>query len=360
MSTTPRDASEVQTSSQERRHRVVMGRSDFLSVLFRSIRGELYKIRRRRMSKILLVIGILIVILIFGVVALPPIIASNNPPEFFLSPSCTSSNQFSERGTSESCLDHEPTREDLARAAQVKQETVSSSVAPLHLPDSFITAGDSVNFIIVLLLIILTGAIVGGEYGMSTIRLMLTRGPTRTQFFLAKLGAILICITVTVLLLMPIGIATGTLLTLAIPSITVNSSFFTGTWVLHALLYLLETIFGLFVYTMIAFFLSTLGKATAAGVAGAIVWWVLEDILGSVLSLIAPLNKGTLAHILKVIPDYSIGDNISALLTNQQHYLTGSESSAISDVHAVLVLAVYLTIFVGVTWAISTYRDVTN
>jgi len=87
---------------------------------------------------------------------------------------------------------------------------------------------------------------------------------------------------------------------------------------------------------------------------------VLEGTRGSVLSLIAPLNKGTLAHILKAIPDYFIGDNISALLMNQQHYLTGSEPSVISDVHAVLVLAVYLTIFVGVAWAVSTYRDVTN
>ena len=312
------------------------------------------------MSKVLLVIGILIVLLIFGVVALPPIVASNSSPEFFLPPSCTSLDQFSAGGTSEPCLDHEPTQKDLARAAQVKQETVSSSVAPLHLPDAFITAGDSINFIGVLLLIILAGTIVGGEYGIGTIRLMLMRGPTRTQFFLAKLGAILICITITVLLLMPIGIVTGTLLTLAIPGITVNFSFFTGTWVLHALLYLLEIIFGLFVYTMIVFCLSTLGKAIAAGVAGAIVWWVLEGTLGSVLSLIAPLNKGTLAHILKAIPDYFIGDNISALLMNQQHYLTGSEPSVISDVHAVLVLAVYLTIFVGVAWAVSTYRDVTN
>jgi len=111
---------------------------------------------------------------------------------------------------------------------------------------------------------------------------------------------------------------------------------------------------------MIAFLLSTLGKATAAGIAGGIILWVIEGLLGGVLAAVSALNKGTLAHILKVIPDYFIRNNISALLANQEHYLTGSEPSTTSDLHAVLVLIVYLTIFVGVAWVVSTYRDITN
>ncbi|MBO0780601.1 MAG: ABC transporter permease subunit [Ktedonobacteraceae bacterium] len=360
MNTTPPFVPEAQTSTQGYISTIIMGRQDFLSVLFRSISGELYKIWRRRLSKVLLTIGLLIMMLGFVAVALPPIIVYNSPSSIFLPPSCSSLSQAGGTVAPGSCLDHPPTQQDLAKAEQMKQEAVRSSAASLYLPGSFITAGQIVNFIGLLLLVILAGTIVGGEYSVGTIRLLLTRGPTRTQFFLAKLGAILVSIGITFLILMPIGIAMGALFELAIPGIAVNFSFFTGTWMLHAALYLLESILGLLMYTMIALCFSFLGRATAAGVAGAIVWWVLENILSTILSLLAATNKGVFADILKAIPDYFIGTNISALLGNQTSYLIGGQPSSISDLHAVLVLAVYLVIFIGSAWIVHLRRDVTN
>ncbi len=210
-----------------------------------------------------------------------------------------------------------------------------------------------------IILIILAATIVGGEYSVGTIRLLLTRGPTRTQYFLAKIGAILISIVAVLLALAIVGIVTGTLLNF-ITGIAISSSFLTGTWILHAVLYLLTATLGLFVYTMLALCLCTLGRATAAGLAGALVWWFLEGVIGTVLTLIGTLNKGTLADILKAVPNYFIGNNVTALLDNQTQYLTGGQGSAISNVHALLVLAAYLIVFIGGAWWVHHSRDVTN
>jgi ABC-type transport system involved in multi-copper enzyme maturation permease subunit len=358
MSSTPQATPEAQTPALARRSTVVMGRLGFFNVLFRSIGGELYKIRRRRMSKVLLPIGISIIILGFIVIALPAVITYNSEPASFLPPSCTFTREFKIPGA---CLDHAPTRADLAKAEQIKQDTVRSSAAPLHVPDSFVTAAQIINFIGLLLLVILAGTIVGGEYSVGTIRLLLTRGPTRTQFLLAKIGAILVCIVIIFLLLLPIGMLTGAvLLPILVPGIAISFSFFTGAWLLHALLYLLAAILGLFMYTMIALCLAIMGKATAAGVAGAIVWWVLENIIGGVLQLLASSNKGAVGDFLKAVPDYFIGNNVTALLGNQSQYLTGDSPSALSDLHAILVLAGYLVLFIGVAWWINRQRDVTN
>ena len=227
------------------------------------------------------------------------------------------------------------------------------------MPDSLTFSVGVINITGLVLLVILAGTIVGGEYGGGTVRLVFTRGPTRTQFLISKIGAILACSALTVAVLTAIGIAVGALANL-ITGIGIDFSFFTGAWVLHALLYLLIAVLGLFVYSMIALFLSTMGKATAAGVAGALVWWVLEGIVGQVLSAISFFNRGALGDFLKAIPDYFIGNNIGALLQNQSHYLSQGQVSTLSDLHALLVIAAYLILFIGLSWWISERRDVTN
>ncbi len=44
---------------------IVRGRTDYLSVLLRLIGMDLYKVRRRRLSKMLLLVGTLVVALVF-------------------------------------------------------------------------------------------------------------------------------------------------------------------------------------------------------------------------------------------------------------------------------------------------------
>ena len=352
MSTLPQTKQGKETPAVVRRHTVIMGRQDFLSVVLRLIGVELYKVRRRIMSKVLSSIAILIILIGFALIAAISLFLTVEPTSTFLPPSCAIAR-------TPDCLDHQPTQTDLAQAAQAKQNEVKNASSPLRLPDSLIFSVQIINTIGLVLLVILAGTIVGGEYGVGTVRLIFTRGPTRTQFLISKIGAILVCSALTVAVLTAIGIAIGALANL-ITGIGTDFRFLTGAWLLHALLYLLITMLGLFVYSMIALFLSTMGKATAAGVAGALVWWVLEGIVGQVLTAISFFNRGALGDFLKAIPDYFIGNNIGALLQNQSRYLTQDQPSPLSDLHALLVIAAYLILFIGLSWRISQHRDVTN
>jgi ABC-type transport system involved in multi-copper enzyme maturation permease subunit len=325
--------SEQHIPAPARRHTVVMGRQDFFSVLLRLIGVELYKLRRRTMSKALSTIAILSIILVFFLIAV-----STNISDTASTPAPGQPMQT-------------------AAAKQAELEVIS---APLRLPDSLITSVQVIGYAGLVLIIILAGTIVGGEYAVGTIRLMFTRGPTRTQFLLSKVGAIFVCTVLGTFALAFIGIAVGALLNIVMKGVSTNFSFLTGAWILHALLYLLAAALGLFLYAMIALSLSLLGKTTVAGVAGALMWWVLEGLLGQVFYLLGTLNRGMLGDFLKAVRDYLIGNNVQALLQNQTHYLLHESASQLSDLHALFVLALYIILLVGLAWWVNERRDVTN
>jgi ABC-type transport system involved in multi-copper enzyme maturation permease subunit len=307
----------------ERTPTVVMGRQGFFNILLRLIGVELYKLRRRLMSKIMIIIAIVAIFLIFQVIALPAI--------YFV----TGGNHA--------------TQLDLLRLSE-----------PLRLPASFTIPVFLISGYIGLILItILAGTIVGGEYSVGTIRLVLTRGPSRTQLLLAKLGTLLTIITVGILVLTLLGMILGALFNL-VTGIGFDLHFLNGEWFIHALWFLLAAIMGLFVYAALAVCLATLGKNTAAGVAGGLVWWVLEGILSSVFSALASLNTGPVSDFLNSVPNYFIGNNIDNLLANQNRYLAEGHPGMLPDLHSVLVLVIYLILFIGLTWWVSEQRDVTN
>lgn len=355
MSNISQTATEQDILVTKRSDTVIMGHQDFLSVLFRSIGAELYKIRRRAMSKILLLIATLIMIITFLFPALGAL-ANNSPlPQA----SCTTDSNGQQHCTPQNLQD---------KARQVIAEKIKADIsAPLRLPNSLALSVTVINLVGTISLIILTGTIVGSEYGIGTIRLMLIRGPTRTQLFLAKIGAVIVYLLATLFLLILVGIIVGALFNLT-TGIAVDFSFFTAEWIIHAILYVLITALGLFVYSMIALCLATLGKTTAAGIAGALIWWFFESVLGAVLTAIGFLNKGPVGNFLQSIPDYFIGNNISALRDHQNQYLingagqvtANANTHVLSDVHAIIVLAIYLVVFIGMAWWVNQQRDVTN
>src|SRR5258706_16241575 len=143
--------------------------------------------------------------------------------------------------------------------------------------------------------------------------------------------------------------------------------FFTPAWLGHALLYILFTIFSLLVYSMLALFLATLGHSTAAGIASTLTWLLLgETILRTILDVIGTTTKETAGDILRSVPDYFIGSNTNALLQNQNQYLgffgasSFSSPSSINDQHAILVLLVYVSAFIGLSLWLNQKRDITN
>jgi len=309
---------------------IVMGRQDYISVLLRLIGMELYKLRRRVMAIVLGIIGMLAVIIAYLLIALLVAI--------FMSSITT----------------------------QVEVNGISTL---LRLPISLYVAEFIVSTLGQVLIVILVGTIVGGEYGVGTIRLLYTRGPERSQFLLSKTGVAIFCIVVGVLGMTLLGILMGQLLYL-ITGIAPNFDFFNAAWLAHALIYLLITTLSLFVYAMMALFIATLGRSTAAGIGGAFVWiYLAEPILKFLCSIAAATAKGPTADFARALPDYLISNNIAALQQNQNQVLFGdrfaqvlalSNPSPLSDLHALLVLAGYIILFIGLAWRINEHRDITS
>src|SRR5260370_8338550 len=110
---------------------VILGRQDYVFVLLRLIGMELYKMRRRVMSKVLGSIAIAIPILVFFLVSLSTFFVLNAPADSF-APPCQSSGGPAPSGTSPNC----PTP-SAPQLAQARQSALRSTSNPLPLPISF-------------------------------------------------------------------------------------------------------------------------------------------------------------------------------------------------------------------------------
>ncbi|HLJ32051.1 MAG TPA: ABC transporter permease subunit [Ktedonobacteraceae bacterium] len=353
MSSTPQAISEQQTPQppySARSSSVMLGRQDYTSVLLRLIGMELYKLRRRAMSKVFSIISLVVVIGAFLVISLATIYVVNSPPTSFVPPSCAKTNN------APGCTNQQFSQ---TQEIQAQQSTLQSVSDPLRLPTSLNIVTAVIDFIGEILIIILAGSIVGGEYSVGTVRLMFTRGPTRTQFLLGKIGAIIACIVLAFVVLTPLGIVAGLLLNL-ISGIAPSYAFFSAAWLGNALLYIVLCMLSVFTYGMMALFIGTLGRSTAAGVAGALAWALVEPIVGGVLQLLGTVIKGTIGNFVGAIPDYFVSINLGSLIQNQGQKVFNGGSSQLSDLHALIVIAVYLAMFIGLAWWISIRRNVTN
>jgi len=335
---------------------IILGRQDYLSVVMRLIGMELYKLRRRRMSKVIGSIAIALALLPFLLVAFGTYVTANQPAQDFM-PTCQSqpvSGNQPQVGQP-NCPTLSP-----AQAAALRQASVQATSSPLRLPDSLNIAVQFALIAGTILVIILVGTVAGGEYSTGTIRLLFIRGPTRTQYLLGKLGASFAIIFVSLLLMAILGVLAGQLFN-PLSGFAQSSSFWSIGWFGHMLLYLLIAMFNWFMFAAMAIFFATLGRSTVAGVVGGITWFFVEPILGSLLALVGFFNHGSLGDFLKAIPDYFIMNNFNALLNDQSQSLFGSSTiPTVSSIHAIIVLLVYFALFIGLAWWINQRRDVTN
>jgi ABC-type transport system involved in multi-copper enzyme maturation permease subunit len=300
-------------SSTLNRPTVIFGRRDYLSVLARLTAMELYKIWRRRLSRVLALIGLCAIVCVFLALFL-----------FALG-------------------------DDSPQAASL-----------LLPPDSIDIAVQTALTPFTILIIILIGSSVGGEYTQGTVRLLFTRGPTRVQFFLAKISAAFICCLIGILGFMLGGVLLGYLFYLALgrPG---SSQFLTFPWLGHTLLFLLLAILNWFIFAVIAAFFGTLGRSSTAGITGGILWFLLEPIVGQICMLGGQLLQGLLSTFLKAVPDYLIGNNLAILMVHQGYHIFGSSGySSLSDPQALLVLIAYLLILTSVAASIQRRRDISN
>jgi ABC-type transport system involved in multi-copper enzyme maturation permease subunit len=103
-----------------------------------------------------------------------------------------------------------------------------------------------------------------------------------------------------------------------------------------------------------------LGRSSTAGVAGGLMWSLLEPVFGLLATTLGEHMQGPVGTFFLNLPDYLISNNIGALLQNESLFLTHDQPASLSNLHALLVLAVYLLVFFGLSWWLLERRDVTN
>ncbi|HEY7834892.1 MAG TPA: hypothetical protein VIG30_15060 [Ktedonobacterales bacterium] len=251
-------------------------------------------------------------------------------------------------------------------------------------PQSITTAAGYITFMGVVMACIVVGSLVGGEYNNSTQRLALSRGVGRGQALAAQVAAVAVLSLAVVGGAMLLGLLAG----LIIGSVVGGDI---GGFSLGGLGQLLgfwgAVSFRVFDYSLIALFLATLGRSTAAGVGGALGFIVVEPIVVTILTAvvlaqrIAPfIGRGGLpsaqlngiGQTLTNIINGFLQTNANALAqTAQQGPLPLTPAISTDQVQnlivappggvqAFVVMLVYAAALIGLSYLLVRTRDVTD
>jgi ABC-type transport system involved in multi-copper enzyme maturation permease subunit len=329
---------------------IVMGRKDYLSVLLRLIGMDLYKVRRRLLSKMLLLAGTLVIAFVFFAIGIAAWHFASQPATSFVPANCAVLPH------NVGCINHLATLADMQHE---KQRILDGAAQLLNMPGVWNVEERFVIQVLAVLGIILAGALVGGEYSLGTVRLMFTRGPTRLQFLFAKIVVLAIYVVPTILFLMLLGTVIGGIVAQLV-GIGTGLSFLTAATFGHLVLFLLLGMLSWFAYMLMALFFGTVGRSTVAGIVGPLIWLAIEPVLGNIIAVLTGNFSGGLSDFLKAIPDYFLGNNLTSLLHNQGNALSFANPGPYADGHSLLVIAVYLVVFVGVACWLTVRRDVTQ
>ncbi len=330
---------------------------DWLAHTWRLVSWNLRLARRRLMGKILLsmlVVGFLglVGILVLGYEFTSATTTSSTT--FCATPAPASSDQPPPSG-SQPCT----TTSTTTAASQGQQEIAQL----LTFPDALMLAGSYLTFMGLILICVLAGAQVGNEYGNGTHRLALSRGASRAQLLVAQVIAFVILALAASLGLLIlgtlVGVSLGPLLGGNIPAIPADG------WV-EMLGFWLVLAFKLFAYALIALFLATAGRSTAAGIAGSLGYFLFETvalpIIISIALALSGLQSGA-AH----IQDVFIGPNLNAVLAGVSGSPldlggrnAGGPFDTIAPFQGLVVSILYCLAFIGLSYWMMRSRDVTH
>jgi ABC-2 type transport system permease protein len=208
------------------------------------------------------------------------------------------------------------------------------------------------------LAIILVASAMGNEYNWRTIRMVVVSSESRFKLLTAKL----ISATIFILIGMLIGLAAGfimSLITTAIGGYTFDFSFFTGNYIWDQFLQFWRTFFVLIPYISLGFLFAIVGRSAMPGIASGIGIFFLE----SVITTFMYLAGGWVAK----IPGYLLYANVQAITSlsdlPQGFRAGGGEGISMQlpgTTHAFIVLAIYSVIFLFVSFYLFRKRDVTG
>lgn len=210
-----------------------------------------------------------------------------------------------------------------------------------------------------ILAVILVASSVGTEYSWRTMRTMLICSESRLKL----LGAKLVAAGILILIGMVIGLATGflmSLITTAIGGYSFDFSFMTGGYLWDQFLQFWRTFYVLMPYALLGFLLAVVGRSAMPGIALGIGIFFLESIITAFMSLAG----GWIAR----IPDYLLSANVRAITAQSnlpQGMSMGMGGNGLSDQLpelwlAFVILAGYSLFFIGLAFYLFRKRDVTG
>jgi ABC-type transport system involved in multi-copper enzyme maturation permease subunit len=323
----------------------------------------LHASRRRLMSKVLL--GILLggLVLVLGFVLIAYVATSNNPPQSQVCPPAVVQTQAAQNGGANGPSCFQMSQQELAQARDQWQQQVNAERQNLTFPDVLSVASGYTGFMGLILLIILAGSIVGGEYSSGTIRLSLARGVGRGQLIAAQVLALamlaLIAMGLTLAIAIILGLTVGPALGGKLPAFPVGGMLeLVGFWIVLS--------FQIFAYALIGLFMGTLARSTAAAIAVPLGFYIFETLVGGILIALSFAIGGSFGDFLKHVPDWFLGNNVGTLSTNvaQSPVKFGDSASGaaspLSTGHALLVSLAYCVVLVGLSYLILRRRDITD
>ena len=210
-----------------------------------------------------------------------------------------------------------------------------------------------------ILAVILVASSVGTEYSWRTMRTMLICSESRLKL----LGAKLVAAGILILIGMVIGLATGflmSLITTAIGGYSFDFSFMTGGYLWDQFLQFWRTFYVLMPYALLGFLLAVVGRSAMPGIALGIGIFFLESIVTAFMILAG----GWIAR----IPDYLLSANVRAITAQSnlpQGMSMGMGGNGLSDQLpelwlAFVILAGYSLFFIGLAFYLFRKRDVTG
>ncbi|MCH8901830.1 MAG: ABC transporter permease subunit [Chloroflexi bacterium] len=230
-------------------------------------------------------------------------------------------------------------------------ETLRTFVLPHALP-ALLQSG---QFWGSMLVGILTASVVGTEYSWGTARQALLRGQTRSEYLTLKLIGLVMMASVGLLAALGIGILFS-LMASAIAGEEVSGSTSFGA----AILMVLRAGYTIMPYGLLAFALTTVSRSTTLGVAGSVIFVVLEAIMIAVFSGIGTAWSETARAFL---PGHNVAAILSANRIDEGAFFSLAPREQLLPVSlpdptvAALVLALYCLVFLAISYAVFQRRD---
>jgi len=226
------------------------------------------------------------------------------------------------------------------------------------LPWALVSLLDSGQFWGSFIVGVLVSSMVATEYGWGTVRQAVVRGQTRSQYLTVKLVGITILSSAILLTVLAVAIAFSLMAT-AIAGEPITLDVPGGPSAPELVLMVLRAGYAVIPYGLLAFCLTVVGRSTAVGVAGTLLYLIGEAILLGILH--------GLGGVAPTIESFVLGHNTSAVLSanvigsenfNSLAFRNNPLPGELPDpAVGALVIALYCALFLAIAYGVFQRRD---